>query len=37
MGDKEEGGVKNLKQWETSFMDSTLACGCFSGSNEREV
>ena len=37
MGDKGEGGVKNLKKWETSLMDGPLVCGCFSGSNEREV
>ena len=24
MGDKGEGGVKNLKKWVTSFMDSPL-------------
>ena len=24
MGDKGEGGVKNLKNWETSFMDGPL-------------
>ena len=24
MGDKEKGGVKNLKKWVTSFMDGRL-------------
>ena len=24
MGDKEQGGAKNLKKWVTSFMDSPL-------------
>ena len=37
MGDKGEGGVKNLKKLETSLMDGPLVCGCFSSSNEREV
>ena len=38
MGDKGEGGVKNLKKWVTSFMDNrrrhtaTLVCGkCSTG------
>ena len=30
MGDKGEGGVKNLKKWVTSFMDGLL-CHCLFG------
>ena len=28
MGDKGESGIKNLKKWETSFMDGPLVNIC---------
>ena len=42
MGDKEKGGVKNLKKWLTSFMDSrlcwyVLSIGLVRRSVERET
>ena len=42
MGDKDEGGVKNLKKWVTSFMDGrlcwyVLSIGLVRRSVERET
>ena len=42
MGDKEKGGVKNLKKWVTSFMDGrlcwyVLSIGLVRRSVERET
>ena len=35
MGDKGEGGVKNIKKWVTSFMDGPISIFDMTGTPER--